>query len=54
MSVARYIELCKSLRDAEEGPEVDKLIADLDRLYLGLSEHERQAVDAHFAAQEPG
>jgi len=54
MIVARYIELCGQLREAEEGPDLDKLIGELDDMYRGMGEQERRAVATHFEAREPG
>jgi len=54
LTVQRYIHACDRIKDTEDGPDLDKLIGELDDLYRALTEDERRAVDAHFEAREPG
>jgi len=54
LTVHRYIDGCDRIKDTADGPELDKLIGELDDLYRAMTEDERRAVDAHFEAREPG
>ena len=52
-NVARYIELCDRLKDADEA-EYDRLSIELDRMYRDMTAQEIAAVESHYLASDPG